>query len=86
MTHMPEPLIVLRVFTAEPGRNMRDIEKTFHSLLKTAGHTNPRRTQLARKQVCQEWFLTNENFLDAIAKALGLRTELIGESEFAREI
>lgn len=83
MTHMPEPLVVLRVFTAEPGRNMKDLEKTFHSLLKTAGHTNPRRTQVARKSVGQEWFLTNESFLDAIAKALGLRTELIGKSAFA---
>lgn len=80
--HMPEPLVVVRVYSAGEGDPVA-IERQFHRLLSTAGHNNPRRTSTRRaNEVGQEWFLTNEAFLDAIASVLGLRTEYIGRSAF----
>lgn len=80
--HMPEPLVVVRVFTAGAADPVT-VEKQFHRLLSTAGHNNPRRASTRRaNEVGQEWFLTNEAFLDAIASVLGLRTEYIGRSAF----
>jgi hypothetical protein len=81
-THMPEPLVLVRVFSA-PLSDLQRTEKGFHQLLATAGHSNPRREGRARRQVGTEWYLTNEDFLDAIADVMGLRTEYIGRSEFA---
>lgn len=80
--HMPEPLVVVRVYSVGP-HDPSEIEKKFHRLLTTAGHDNPRRESTRRaNEVGQEWFLTNEAFLDAIASVLGLRTEYIGRSAF----
>lgn len=80
--HMPEPLVVVRVYTAGDA-DPAVIEKQFHRLLSTAGHNNPRRANGRRaNEVGQEWFLTNETFLDAIASVLNLRTEFIGRSAF----
>lgn len=79
--HIPEPLVVVRVY----GVGERDLDQTerdFHRLLSTAGHDNPRRVVAQRSEVGKEWFLTNEAFLDAIASVLNLRTEYIGRSEF----
>ncbi|RZI96226.1 MAG: GIY-YIG nuclease family protein [Microbacterium sp.] len=83
-THMPEPLALVRAY--EAGRDeLHAIEKHFHELLETAGHFNPRRTGKSTSEVGKEWFLTNEDFLDSIAKALRLRTLYIGQSEFSSE-
>ncbi|WP_260979722.1 GIY-YIG nuclease family protein [Microbacterium sp. BH-3-3-3] len=80
--HMPEPLVVVRVYTAGDS-DPAVVEKQFHRLLSTAGHNNPRRASSRRaNEVGQEWFLTNETFLDAIASVLNLRTEFIGRSAF----
>lgn len=80
--HMPEPLVVVRVYSAGDVDPIA-VEKQFHRLLSTAGHNNPRRAATRRaNEVGQEWFLTNEAFLDAIASVLGLRTEYIGRSAF----
>lgn len=77
--HMPEPLVLIRVYaTAE--RSTDAVERSFHDLLHTAGHDNPRRIG---REVGLEWFLTNEDFLDSIAKVMGLRTIYTGRSEFA---
>ena len=82
-THMPEPLALLRVYSAH-GRNLTEVEQLFHRLLSTAGHDNPRRVLVGRSsEAGKEWFLTNEAFLDACAEACGLKTEYIGGSEFA---
>lgn len=78
-THIPEPLALVRVYSTE-GRNLDLVEHSFHELLHTAGHDNPRRTG---REVGVEWFLTNEDFLDSIAKVLDLRTVYTGRSEFA---
>lgn len=83
-THMPEPLALIRVYSTGTKRPA-DVERTFHELLESAGHFNPRRTANSKREVGKEWFLTNEDFLDSIAKALGLRTLYIGRSEFAGE-
>lgn len=81
-THMPEPLVLIRVYPTD-DRNLAETEKTFHELLDTAGHANPRRSGTSKREVGKEWFLTNEDFLDSIAKALKLSTRYIGRSEFA---
>lgn len=80
-THIPEPLALIRVYGTE-DRAVDQVERDFHSLLHTAGHDNPRRTG---REVGVEWFLTNEDFLDAIAKTIGLRTLYTGRSEFAED-
>ena len=82
--HMPEPLALIRVYSTE-GRDLVATERMFHELLENARHSNPRRTGPGRREVGKEWFLTNEDFLDSIAKALGLRTLLSGWSEFGPE-
>ncbi|MEO6533824.1 MAG: GIY-YIG nuclease family protein [Pseudolysinimonas sp.] len=79
--HMPEPLTLIRVYSTD-GRDVGKLEHGFHELLRTAGHNNPRRTG---REVGVEWFLTNEDFLDAIASTLGLRTLYTGRSEFAAD-
>lgn len=81
-SHMPEPLVVVRVYSTG-DRDPAAVEAQFHRLLSTAGHHNPRRVSTRRaNEVGQEWFLTNEAFLDAVASVLGLRTEYIGQSAF----
>lgn len=81
-THMPEPLALIRVYSAR-DRDLLEVERALHNLLATAGRANLRRTMLRRTEVGQEWFLTNEDFFDAVATALKLRTEYTGRSEFA---
>lgn len=72
--HIPEPLVTIRVF-ATGERDLNQVERTFHRLLSTAGHDNPRYEKVSGKnEVGKEWFLTNKSFLDEIASALGLRT------------
>ncbi|RQP12396.1 MAG: GIY-YIG nuclease family protein [Microbacteriaceae bacterium] len=83
-THMPEPLALVRVYSAEGiGDRIAEVERKFHRLLTSAGHANPR--WAANKRVGKEWFLTNTDFLDSIADVLGLRTMFIGQSEFVEE-
>ena len=79
---MPEPLVVVRAYSASPDQDLKRLEDTFHALLRTAGHANPRRPELRRNEVGREWFMTNEAFLDTIASALGLRTAYMGTSPF----
>lgn len=83
-THMPEPLALIRVY-ATNARDPLAIEKSFHEIISSAGHSNPRRIGKASREVGREWFLTNENLLDAVAKALDLRTLYIGRSEFGAD-
>jgi hypothetical protein len=78
--HMPEALVLLRAYQCD---NPRQSEQTFHKLLETARHENPRRSVSRRSEIGREWFLTSEDFLDSVADALKLRTLYIGQSEFA---
>ena len=74
--HIPEPLVTIRVY-ATGDLDLDRTERTFHRLLSTAGHDNPRREESVRRmrnEVGKEWFLTNAAFLDAVATALDLRT------------
>lgn len=77
--HIPEPLVTIRVYSTGDG-DLVQIERSFHKLLETAGHANPRResTPGRRNEVGEEWYLTNRDFLDAIADALGLRMVYAG--------
>lgn len=77
--HMPEPLALIRAYTLDDA-DLGSLESSFHDLLRTAGHNNPRRTG---REVGIEWFLTNEDFLDTIAQTLHLRTRYTGRSLFA---
>lgn len=80
--HIPEPLVVVRAYGSN-GHDLASLERDFHRLLSTAGHDNPRRLIVShRNEVGREWFLTNEQFLDAVASALNLRTEYTGQSDF----
>lgn len=81
-THMPEPLALIRVYSV-PTAELGSTEAMFHELLENAGHTNPRRRGDRRSEVGREWFLTNEDYLDSVAKALRLKTLYLGRSEFA---
>lgn len=80
--HIPEPLVVLRVYSVPDEHDLEQTERDFHRLLSTAGHENPRRLIARRNEVGKEWFLTNEDFLDAVASALKLRTAYTGQSAF----
>lgn len=82
-TMLPEPVVLVRAYRVSPD-TLDTVEKTFHRLLSTAGHEN-RRTKMIgkRSETGKEWFLTNSDFLDAIADTLGLSTVWIGSSEFA---
>ncbi|WP_179275449.1 GIY-YIG nuclease family protein [Rhodococcoides fascians] len=74
--HIPEPLVTIRAYATD-DRDLEWVEKTFQRLLETAGHINPRREPTrkgSRNEVGEEWYLTNREFLDAIASALSLRT------------
>lgn len=74
--HIPEPLVTIRAYAAE-NLDLEGVERTFQRLLETAGHINPRREPTrrgSRNEVGEEWYLTNREFLDAIASALNLRT------------
>lgn len=65
-TAAPEEAVVLRVYQDPLGRDLRELEQTFHTLLDEAGHPRSRRSPR------HEWFATRETFLDAIADAIGL--------------
>lgn len=74
--HIPEPLVTIRAYATDE-RDLEWVERTFQRLLETAGHSNPRREPTrrgSRNEVGEEWYLTNREFLDAVASALKLRT------------
>lgn len=82
-TVIPEPVVLVRAYRAEES-HLDQVEKSFHRLLKSAGHANRRTKKIGRKnETGTEWFLTNSDFLDAIADTLGLSTVWTGDSEFA---
>ena len=73
---VPEPPLVLRVYTVGTHQDLGLIEKTFHRLLQSADHGRPSGSAGGR-----EWFETSVEFLDTIAEVLGL--DLKGESDLA---
>ncbi|WIB65861.1 GIY-YIG nuclease family protein [Curtobacterium sp. MCBD17_040] len=80
-THIPEPLALIRAYSTG-DRSPEQVERIFQDLLHAAGHHNPRRVS---KSTGEEWFLTNEAYLDVIARTVGLRTIYTGRSEFATD-
>ena len=64
-TGLPEDPWLLRVYK-HSGRTPADLENTFHQLLLAAGHTRSPGRNTGR-----EWFATNLDFLDTVARSLG---------------
>ena len=68
-TAIPEPPIILRMFTCPDG-GAESVERKIHNHLSAADH-NPNRSTGAGK----EWFLTHLRFVDSTAELLGLKLE-----------
>ena len=66
-TAVPEPPIILRMFTCPDG-DTEGVERKIHNHLSAADH-NPNRSTGAGK----EWFLTHLRFVDSTANLLGLK-------------
>ena len=75
VTGLPEPPVLLRVFTCG-DRPMTEVETTMHRLLRAFDH-NPNRQRGAGK----EWFLTSLQALDELASVLELTTEFKSANE-----
>lgn len=75
VTGLPEPPVLLRVFTCG-DRPMAEVEATMHRLLGAFDH-NPNRLRGAGK----EWFLTSLQALDELASVLELTTEFANVDE-----
>ncbi len=73
-TGIPEHRRVLRAYLATQGRDQssRDIEREFHALLDAAGHAGPKRGSTEYQRGGREWFYTNVDYLDLVAKLLDL--------------
>ncbi len=75
-TAMPEDPVILRVYTDPKGEssdiqvNYGDLEKKFHNLLMSAGHS-----KTSARSGGTEWFATSLEFLDEIAETLNLDIE-----------
>jgi hypothetical protein len=65
MTNLPEDPWTLRVYRSDKHLP-EEIERAFHELLEAAGHSRS-----TGRYAGSEWFATNLEFLDAIARALG---------------
>ena len=76
VTSLPEPPVLLRVFTCGDDRPLTQIEATMHRLLGAFDH-NPNRQRGAGK----EWFLTSLQALDELAKVLELDSEFAHADE-----
>ena len=74
VTGMPEPPLVLRIYTTTGS--VSDVERRIHRLLGAFDH-NPNRASGAGK----EWFLTSLEALDELASVMGLKTEFNYESD-----
>ncbi len=76
LTGLPEDPWLLRVYRSE-ALSPSEIEKLFHDLLGSAGHSRG-----TGRYSGTEWFATNLDFLDAIANAFGLEVQ---ETEIPEE-
>ena len=71
---VPEHRRILRAYLTSHGetRSGRDFERLFHDLLDTAGHAGPKRNSTEYQRGGKEWFYTNVDFLDQVARILNL--------------
>jgi hypothetical protein len=69
LTGLPEDPWTLRVYRCE-GMTPAEMERVFHELLEAAGHARATGQYAGR-----EWFATNLEFLDAIARAQGFEID-----------
>ena len=73
-TSMPEPPLVLRMYTTSDG-DIRSIEEKIHKHLNAADHNQNRKSGAGR-----EWFLTHLQFIDSTASLLGLEIHYAHEA------
>ena len=73
-TSMPEPPLVLRMYTASEG-DFRALEEKIHQHLNAADHNQNRKSGAGR-----EWFLTHLQFIDSTAALLGLEIHFAHEA------
>ena len=71
---VPEHRRILRAYLTSHGetRSSRDFERLFHDLLDSAGHAGPKRNSTEYQRGGKEWFYTNVDFLDQVARILNL--------------
>jgi hypothetical protein len=74
-TALPEDPVLLRVYEAA-GEDALRMEREFHDFLEAADHTRS-----TARTGGTEWFLTSLRFLDKIAASLGLKANLVYDSE-----
>ncbi|TYL50026.1 GIY-YIG nuclease family protein [Nocardioides sp. BGMRC 2183] len=72
ITALPEDPILLRVY---PTADSAEVERQFHSWLRSADHGRTRPTLRAGS----EWFLTSTKFLDRVATSLNLDVIAVNE-------
>ena len=70
-TGMPEPAMLLQIWTVENDSELKGTEEKIHDHLRTIGHSG----RLDRRRGPQEWFLTNEDSVASTANLIGLKNE-----------
>lgn len=73
-TALPEEPILLRIYRTD-GSATGPVEAQFHRLLEAADHYRS-----VARSAGREWFLTTTRFLDEVARALNLPTEVVNET------
>lgn len=73
-TALPEEPVLLRIYQADDATSQSVIEATFHRLLRTASHA-----PTATRSAGREWFSTKLEFLDEIARTLGLNIDVVND-------
>ena len=81
---VPEHRRVLRAYltTQSASLSSRGYERQFHDLLDSAGHAGPKRGSIAYQLGGKEWFYTNLDFLDLVARMLDLEIVEIDAPEY----
>jgi len=80
---VPEHRRVLRAYLTaqDESQSSRNYERQFHELLDTAGHAGPKRGSTEYQRGGKEWFYTNVEFLDQVARILDLEIVEINATE-----
>ncbi len=76
-TALPEEPVLLRIFTIPEGRDTGEVERLFHSALKSA----PGAEYVVQRSAGTEWFPATVEFLDSMARLAGLGRFYAAEDE-----
>lgn len=80
-TALPEEPVLLRIFTIPEGRDTGEVERLFHSALKSA----PGAEYVVQRSAGTEWFPATVEFLDSMARLAGLDRFYAAEDESEEE-